>query len=815
VASSDTTRSQAVVRLHPVSGLWVSVIAASLALLLVAGVTLAFQLAYADRVYPGVTVGGVPVGGQTGDEATALIQQKMSVFAQTRITLRQANQSWTPTAAELGLRYDATGSAAAALAVGRYGNLFQRLSDQVSSILYGHDVAPFLSFDQPGSAAQIASYADAIRRNPANSALEFKPDGAVGVTAARAGLALDVDGSVALARANLLVLSAEEITLATKPVPVPLSDAELEKARAYTDNLVSKPLTLTGEDRSWTIPSRDLVSLLIVVDKGDALDIKIDDTKLTTMVEGMARDFARAPVDASVRLEGSRAVVVAGQNGRRLDVAASVKAIREKASSQRTIGLVGEPVLGLQASDLEPLQAQLTALLKAPAVFRYADKTWTMPAAELAAAITFTKAKAGSAPGIELNGERMAPMIAAIAKDLDRKPRDAQLRFKEGKAAVIVDSIDGITVDAAGTVTTATAALAVPGTPFPVQVTLTKPALSNADAAKLKFDDLISDSSTSFAGAISQKAHNVKLAASRLDGTMVAPGAEFSFNDALGPATLASGFQNGYGIYLDNKGQMQTVQSEAGGICQVATTLFQSVFWAGYQIVERNTHMYWIAKYGAPPRGLRGLDATVDDGFKVDFRFKNNSKDWIGIQAATEATTLRFVLWGVKPTWTVKVGQPQVSNWVAANRGLVKEPDPTMPVGWSLYVEAPEDGFEVSIDRTVTDGDATVDKWTAKARYRPSRNVMLVGTKGVDLTKTPFALFVNTATPGTGTPGTGTPQATPGPGTPQPTPDKTPAPAATATPPPATKAPQTATPAPPTKAPPAATPVPPTKAPGR
>ena len=203
-----------------------------------------------------------------------------------------------------------------------------------------------------------------------------------------------------------------------------------------------------------------------------------------------------------------------------------------------------------------------------------------------------------------------------------------------------------------------------------------------------------------------------------------------------------------------------------------------------------------------PPRGLRGLDATVDEAYDVDFRFKNNTEHWIAIQAGTEGTTLRFVLWGVKPTWTVKVSEPKVTNWVPANRTLVKEPDPTMPPGWSLYVEAPEDGFEVSIDRTVTEGGKVIDQWTAKAKYRPSRNVMLVGVKGVDLTKTPFADFANSPTPGTGTPGTGTPHATPGPGTPQATPHPTtptaaaPAPTATRTAVPPTKSPAPATPTP-------------------
>ena len=56
---------------------------------------------------------------------------------------------------------------------------------------------------------------------------------------------------------------------------------------------------------------------------------------------------------------------------------------------------------------------------------------------------------------------------------------------------------------------------------------------------------------------------------------------------------------------------MKTVPSVAGGICQVATTLFHTVFWSGYQIEERNYHLYWIPSYTS--RGVEGLDATVDE----------------------------------------------------------------------------------------------------------------------------------------------------------------------------------------------------------
>src|SRR5439155_19336397 len=114
--------------------------------------------------------------------------------------------------------------------------------------------------------------------------------------------------------------------------------------------------------------------------------------------------------------------------------------------------------------------------------------------------------------------------------------------------------------------------------------------------------DVIGQSRSSFAGLAYAPATNIELAARRLHGATIAPGAIFSFLDQLGPQTVAAGFQVGYGIVLVD-GAPRTVPMFGGGICDVSTLLFRAVFRAGLPIVERHNHSYWIGHYGDPPDG--------------------------------------------------------------------------------------------------------------------------------------------------------------------------------------------------------------------
>src|SRR5918911_2019292 len=172
----------------------------------------------------------------------------------------------------------------------------------------------------------------------------------------------------------------------------------------------------------------------------------------------------------------------------------------------------------------------------------------------------------------------------------------------------------------------------------------------------------------------------------------------------------------------------RTVPSVAGGICQVATTLFQRVFWSGFPLVERHWHLYWIPAYSS--HGLAGLDATVDSDSGLDFQWSNPTDGYILIQSATDESNVYFGLYGKRRDWTVKVDEPLITNRVPPDTYPVAEVEPSLPWGRIQPVETAREGFDVAITRTVTREDGQPRTLTVKSSYEPSRTVTLVGTRG-------------------------------------------------------------------------------------
>jgi hypothetical protein len=246
------------------------------------------------------------------------------------------------------------------------------------------------------------------------------------------------------------------------------------------------------------------------------------------------------------------------------------------------------------------------------------------------------------------------------------------------------------------------------------------------EAARLK--DRLGAAQTSYAGSIAERAWNVELATKRLAGTRIAPGEVFSFNRAVGPTTIKTGFRIGYGITMKD-GDPETIPSVGGGICQVATTVFQAAFWAGLPFVERHHHLYWIPRYGQPPSGRTGMDATVDDP-GVDLKFRNTTDDWIRLDGWTDGKNVGFTIVGVDPGWEVELIKPKIFEVVKTNPEHIRQDDPTMPAGKEVWVEHAEDGFKVTVGRLITMKGKTLDELTYTNRYLPARNVTLVGTKG-------------------------------------------------------------------------------------
>lgn len=309
--------------------------------------------------------------------------------------------------------------------------------------------------------------------------------------------------------------------------------------------------------------------------------------------------------------------------------------------------------------------------------------------------------------------------LAAVAVPASETPTaPAQVLAKVTTESAATDTpVPGATPTSAPTASAPTATHAPTATPFPY------------DASRLT--EVLGQSVTSYAGSIANRVVNVQLATRLINGATIAPGAVFSFDDRVGDQTQAHGFTVAYGIINGKDGAPETVKADAGGICQVATTLFQAVYWAGLPIVRRYHHLYWIAHYGSPPYGMIGLDATVDFA-PVDFQFRNTTNDWIRIEATYDSSHVRMRLIGVNQGWKVTGGTPKVFNMIKVDRTPVTQSDPTQYPGWALWVSAAEDGFDVTIERLVNSkAGELVDRYVFTNHYEPARNVKMIGTKGV------------------------------------------------------------------------------------
>lgn len=148
------------------------------------------------------------------------------------------------------------------------------------------------------------------------------------------------------------------------------------------------------------------------------------------------------------------------------------------------------------------------------------------------------------------------------------------------------------------------------------------------------FANTLATYSTSYGGSTENRKANIAKAASNISGTVVQPGAVFSFNDTVGPRSRANGFYTAK-EYING----ESVDGIGGGTCQVSSTLYSAVLYADMGIVERLNHMMSV---GYIPLGQ---DATVSDG-GVDFKFKNSSDYPVKIVANTNGSTITITILG-------------------------------------------------------------------------------------------------------------------------------------------------------------------------
>src|SRR5581483_11444799 len=202
-------------------------------------------------------------------------------------------------------------------------------------------------------------------------------------------------------------------------------------------------------------------------------------------------------------------------------------------------------------ADFRQAKAEAERMLAAPLVFTLEDRRWTIGRAELAGLLSFTR-DPNQPARVVVDGDKLAEHLKKIAGEIEQPALDARFDWNGGSLRVIRDSQEGRGLDVEAVKAQTLGRLASSDRTIPLSLAVVQPAVASGDADRLGIRELISQGRTSFAGSVSEKQHNITLAASRLNGVVVPPGATFSFNREVGPTTLAAGFKTGWGITLSS-----------------------------------------------------------------------------------------------------------------------------------------------------------------------------------------------------------------------------------------------------------------------
>jgi vancomycin resistance protein YoaR len=364
--------------------------------------------------------------------------------------------------------------------------------------------------------------------------------------------------------------------------------------------------------------------------------------------------------------------------------------------------------------DLVKYEASVSALLGSLPTVNFNNQVWRIDPETALAILKFSK------DNVSYDEEIVKDWVRVVAKDVDADPRGQVLQVDAtGRVTNFSPSQTGYKVNIAASAKSIGEALIFSPTPKVVDLVVVKqepPASANSYGIK----ELIGLGESNFYGSIPGRIHNLDLASSRINGALIAPGEEVSFNKLVGEVSAATGYDEAYII-----SEGRTVLGTGGGLCQVSTTLFRAALNAGLPILARTAHAYRVHYYEPP----LGLDATVYSP-SVDLVFKNDTSAYILIQREINIgqNYLAFKLYGTSDGRITTVSAPIITNEVGAPATLYQE-DPTLPKGVTKQVDWSAPGADAVFYRKVIRGGEVLQDDTFVSHYAPWRAIFLVGTK--------------------------------------------------------------------------------------
>ncbi len=309
--------------------------------------TLGYQLLYAGRIFPGVSVAGVDLSGLSRDEAAVKLNETLSYPITGKILFRAGEKAWMASPAQLGMVFDPSSSAVAAYKLGRSGGLFGALAGQVRAAGGGVSIPPAVVFDQRVAYQYLSQISSQINQPVVEASLNLEGTNVV-AQPGQMGRELKIDATLIYLAAQLQTFSDGEVQLVVQEIQPQILDvsAQADVAR----QILSQPLTLTipnatSNDPGPYVYNPEVVANLLAVQRvQNGVQVGLNPTALRDLLVPVKNQVDRLPSDAKfIFNDETRQLDVMEESrvGRALDVDASIKAINEAVGrGEHTVSLV-------------------------------------------------------------------------------------------------------------------------------------------------------------------------------------------------------------------------------------------------------------------------------------------------------------------------------------------------------------------------------------------------------------------------------------------------------------------------------------------
>ncbi|MFZ0013631.1 MAG: VanW family protein [Acidimicrobiia bacterium] len=393
----------------------------------------------------------------------------------------------------------------------------------------------------------------------------------------------------------------------------------------------------------------------------------------------------------------------------------------------------------LSDEDVEIALAEAEQMLSGPVDMTYEGRDVELDVDQLEAAFV-SETVVNSPPQIvnSFDPAIIDSYLSPIRSQFEAEPVDARFRINDDNTVSVVPGSNGTRIDETETAARLhDASLQESRTGELPIVEGAEPSVTTEYLEGLNVKHLVSQFTT-YHDCCSPRVTNIQLIADAVDGTLVLPGETFSLNDHVGERTLEKGYLDAGSIVSG-----EIVDTIGGGTSQFTTTLYNAVFWGGYQDVEHQPHSYYFSRYP------EGVEATLF-WRSIDLKFRNNRESAILIDTRHTDTSITVRFFGFNDGRTLigeqsggesrirvaSEGGPDALHvkGSTSDRYNITEPgepeirgNPEVGLNSQRKVQSAAEGWTVTVTRTILKGGTEqVEEQQWVWRYRPQREIIEV-----------------------------------------------------------------------------------------